>query len=102
MTIDTACSSSLVAVSMALRQTNIYHKSKEFAAITAGISLMITPRMHLTLGLAGMLAPDGRCKTLDVAADGYGRAEASRALLLQNQNDQGINQSETAFKRGPY
>ena len=57
VTIDTACSSSLVAVNMALRQTNIYHKSEEFAAITAGISL-ITPRMHLTLGLAGMLAPD--------------------------------------------
>jgi acyl carrier protein len=30
-----------------------------------------------------MLAPDGRCKTLDAAADGYVRAEALGVLLLQ-------------------
>ncbi len=29
-----------------------------------------------------MLAPDGRCKTLDAAADGYVRAEACGALVL--------------------
>jgi 3-oxoacyl-(acyl-carrier-protein) synthase len=32
---------------------------------------------------AGMLAPDGRCKTLDAGADGYVRGEAAAALLLQ-------------------
>ncbi len=32
---------------------------------------------------AGMLAADGRCKTLDAAADGYVRGEAVGALLLQ-------------------
>jgi acyl transferase domain-containing protein len=31
-----------------------------------------------------MLAPDGRCKTLDAAADGYVRAEAAGLLLLQS------------------
>ena len=35
-----------------------------------------------TLLPAGMLAPDGRCKTLDVAADGYVRAETCIVLLL--------------------
>ena len=30
-----------------------------------------------------MLAPDGRCKTLDIAADGYVRAEAVAALALR-------------------
>ncbi len=32
---------------------------------------------------AGMLAPDGRCKTLDAAADGYVRAEAVGVMLMQ-------------------
>ena len=30
-----------------------------------------------------MLSPEGRCKTLDAAADGYVRAEACGTLLLQ-------------------
>lgn len=30
-----------------------------------------------------MLAPDGRCKTLDAFADGYVRGEALAAMLLQ-------------------
>eukprot|EP00983_Pelagomonas_calceolata_P078516 1154291-Pelagomonas_calceolata.AAC.1 len=32
---------------------------------------------------AGMLAPDGRCKTMDAAADGYVRAEAVGSLMLR-------------------
>ena len=30
-----------------------------------------------------MLAPDGRCKTLDAAADGYVRSEAALAMVLR-------------------
>ena len=30
----------------------------------------------------GMLSPSGRCKTLDVAADGYVSAEAAGVMLL--------------------
>ncbi len=32
---------------------------------------------------SGMLAADGRCKTLDAAADGYVRAEAAGAMMLE-------------------
>jgi hypothetical protein len=35
-----------------------------------------------TLLPAGMLALDGRCKTLDIGADGYVRAETCMVLLL--------------------
>lgn len=36
---------------------------------------------------AGMLAPDGRCKTLDNAADGYVRSEACGVLLMRSAAD---------------
>lgn len=35
------------------------------------------------LSKAGMLTPDGRCKTLDVLADGYTRGEACVVHLLE-------------------
>lgn len=37
-----------------------------------------------------MLAPDGRCKTLDVAGDGYVRAENCIVLLLEALLDGGV------------
>ncbi len=43
----------------------------------------LSPDTPAAFQKAGMLAPDGRCKTLDAAADGYVRAEAVGALVLQ-------------------
>ena len=37
----------------------------------------------MEMAVAGMLAPDGRCKTLDSAAEGYVRAEAVGAAWLR-------------------
>ena len=34
-----------------------------------------------------MLAPDGRCKTLDLAGDGYVRAEDCLMMLLHSLRD---------------
>jgi 3-oxoacyl-(acyl-carrier-protein) synthase len=77
---DTACSSSLVALSAA-------HQSLQLGvsrnALAGGLNLMMHPATTEMYNVAGMLAPDGRCKTLDAAADGYVRAEAALAMVLR-------------------
>ena len=45
----------------------------------------------LTVMHAGMLTPDGRCKTLDIAADGYVRAETCIVLLIQALSNDAVN-----------
>ena len=49
-----------------------------------GVLLTLVPQSTMMLAAAGMMAPDGRCKTLDAAADGYVRAEACRMLFIQD------------------
>lgn len=79
LSIDTACSSSLVSLHAAINTLTLGQCA---AALNAGVNLMLTPDTPAAFQKAGMLAPDGRCKTLDVAADGYVRAEALGVLLL--------------------
>lgn len=52
-------------------------------AMNSGVNLTLAPRIPAAFQKAGMLSPAGRCRTLDVAADGYTRAEAAVMLLLQ-------------------
>ena len=49
----------------------------------AGVKLILTPHLSAMFNRAGMLTLDGRCKTLDAAADGYVRGEAVVALVLE-------------------
>ena len=83
LSVDTACSSSLVATHVAA--TAVWSGTSN-AALTAGIGLLLNPDPTAMFQKAGMLAPDGRCKTLDVAADGYVRGEAAGVLFFQNIN----------------
>lgn len=50
---------------------------------SAGVKLILTPYTSALFNKAGMLAMDGRCKTLDAAANGYVRGEACSALSMQ-------------------
>lgn len=53
------------------------------AAIVAGTNLILGPSMTSTMTEAGVLSPEGSCKTFDAAADGYARAEAITAVLVK-------------------
>ena len=78
--IDTACSSSLVAVRSAIEA--IRSGSCE-VAIAGGVNLLISPMIYISFARAGMLSPDGRCKTFDQGANGYVRGEGVGALVLK-------------------
>ena len=78
--INTACSSGLVAVHRAVESITTGQCS---AAIAAGINLILTPRLYYLASQAGMLAPDGRCKTFSSEANGFARAEGFGAVLLK-------------------
>ena len=70
---DTACSSALVAAHLAADKV----MSGDLARVLlAGANVTLLPGTTGMFAVAGMLAPDGRCKTLDAAANGYVRSEA--------------------------
>lgn len=79
VSIDTACSSSLVATHMSLRCMAAHDC---VTSVAAGVKLILTPNLSAMFQRAGMLAPDGRCKTLDASADGYVRGEAGGSVVL--------------------
>ena len=82
--IETACSSSLVAIHravLALKQGDCD------LAIVGGINLILTPETHISFNKAGMLSPDGRCKTFSEQANGYVRGEGVGMLVLKKLTD---------------
>ncbi|WP_159234861.1 type I polyketide synthase [Mycolicibacterium vanbaalenii] len=82
--IDTACSSALVAVH---RACGALASGEVDAALAGGVNAMFSPSVHIAFSLAGMLAPDGRCKTFDDRADGYGRGEGCGLVMLKRLSD---------------
>jgi acyl transferase domain-containing protein/acyl carrier protein len=81
--IDTACSSSLVALHQAVQA--LAHKDCT-NAIAGGVNLCLTPKRYCSFSHAGMLSPDGRCKTFDKSANGYVRGEGVGVVLLKPLN----------------
>src|ERR1700693_5635160 len=80
MAVDTACSASLVAVHLACRSL----RSGECTlALAAGVNLILSPEINSNFSKSRMLAPDGRCKTFDAGADGYGRGEGCGVVILK-------------------
>ncbi len=56
-------------------------------ALAGGINLDSAPEMNISFSKARMMAPDGRCKTFDAAADGYVRGEGCAIVVLRRLSD---------------
>ncbi|MGW1409041.1 SDR family NAD(P)-dependent oxidoreductase [Streptomyces sp. NPDC002403] len=78
--VDTACSSSLVAVH---RAVEAIRSGACDAAIAGGVNLLLSVDTFVSAGRAGMLSPDGRCKTFASEANGYVRGEGVGAVVLK-------------------
>ena len=84
ISIDTACSSSLVAIHLACQ--SLRHGESD-VALAGGVSLMVSEAQMISLSKVGFMAPDGRCKTFDAKADGFGRGEGCGVLVLKRLAD---------------
>ena len=84
ISVDTACSSSFVAVHLAGQSLR---NGECDLALASGLNLLLSPELSITFSQAGMLAPDGRCKTFDAKADGYVRSEGCGVVVLKRVAD---------------
>ena len=78
--VDTACSSSLTALKIAC--DSLRNDDCDIAIVCAP-NIILDHAMQMVSSMAGLLAPDGRCKSFDASGDGYGRGEGFAAILLK-------------------
>ena len=88
LVIDTACSASLVGVHLACE--SLRNGSSDLA-LAGGVHLILSPHGHIALAQLQSLSPDGRCKTFDAAANGYGRGEGCGMVVLKRLSDAQAN-----------
>jgi acyl transferase domain-containing protein/NADPH:quinone reductase-like Zn-dependent oxidoreductase/short-subunit dehydrogenase/acyl carrier protein len=84
LTVDTACSSSLVTVHLACR--DLADATCDLA-LAGGVNVMLSPLSTLLMCKGQFLSPDGRSKTFDASADGYGRGEGAGLVVLKRLDD---------------
>jgi acyl transferase domain-containing protein/enoyl-CoA hydratase/carnithine racemase/acyl carrier protein len=84
ISIDTACSASLVAIHLAC-QGLLNHETD--MALAGGVSVWLRPETYMGMCKAGMLSPQGLCKTFDNSADGFVPGEGVGAVVLKRLED---------------
>lgn len=80
LTLDTACSSSLVAMHEACQSI---WRGECALALFGGVNVMYRPENLIAMCKGGFLSPDGRSKSFDVRANGYGRGEGAGIVVLK-------------------
>jgi len=81
---DTACSSSFLAFQQAILGMRTGQCDQ---AIVGGVNICLRPVSALQFHKLNMLSPEGKCKYLDNAANGYVRSEACAVLFLQKKSE---------------
>ena len=84
LTLDTACSSSAVCLHLASQSLR---NDESDMALVGGVSLSLSPLTMLHGCATRMLSVDGRCKTFDASADGFGRGEGCGVVVLKRLSD---------------
>ncbi len=84
VSVDTACSSSLVAIHQACQALRLGECD---IALAGGANALLTPSTMIAFSQSRMLAPDGKCKTFDAAADGYVRGEGCGVIVIKRLQD---------------
>ncbi|MEU6357162.1 beta-ketoacyl synthase N-terminal-like domain-containing protein, partial [Streptomyces sp. NPDC047072] len=81
LAVDTACSSSLTAVHLACQALRTGDCE---VAVAGGVSVLVAPTpLMASMAASGALAADGRCKTFDEDADGFGIGEGAGVVVLK-------------------
>lgn len=84
LTIDTACSSSLVATHLAC---NALRQGECNMAMVGGVSLLLTPGIHIEFSKLRGLSADGRCRAFSDDADGTGFSDGATTVVLKRLSD---------------
>ncbi|KAJ6263864.1 Beta-ketoacyl synthase [Drechslerella dactyloides] len=82
--VDAACASSLVAIHHG-HQAILTGESK--IAIAGGVNAICGPGLTTVLDRAGVISPDGSCRSFDDRARGYGRGEGAAIVVLKKLGD---------------
>ena len=84
LTVDASCASSLTALHLGVQALRCKQVD---AAIIAGVNFIGSPAVMASLMSGGLLAADGRCRTLDAHASGFGCGEGCGVLVLKRLDD---------------
>ena len=84
ISVDTASSSSLVAVLQAAKSLQDGNCN---LALAGGVNAILAPVNSLLMSKAGLLSPDGRCRSFSADANGFGRGEGCGVVVMKRLSD---------------